>query len=275
MIQRMGDLRVVAILATYNERRFVGPCLDHLHQQGVQTYLIDNCSTDETVEIAERHLGRGLIGIDSLPREEGAFSLVVQMQRKEELVGKLEADWFIHLDADEVRLPPPGWGTLAEALAEVDRQGYNAVNFLEFTFVPTREAPDHDHPEFHRTLRTYYPFCPSHPHQLKAWKAAAAPQPDLASTGGHRVAFTGLRMHPRSFPMKHYLFLSAGHAIEKYGERRFDPAEVDRGWHGWRTQVTAGNLHLPRESELRVSRSDRDLDPSAPRRHHYVDCIGK
>lgn len=263
-------MRVVALLATYNEQRFIGSCLGHLDEQGVETYLIDNCSTDETVVIAERFRGRGLIGIERFPRN-GVYDWRGLLGRKEELAGELAADWFIHLDADELRLPPPSHATLTEALHAVDQAGYNAVNFIELTFVPTREAPDHDHPEFRRTLRTYYPFCPSHPHQLKAWKAAAAPRPDLASTGGHRVSFPGLQMHPRPFPMKHYLFLSVPHAIEKYVERRYDPDEVESGWHGWRATVAAADIRLPSESELRVTRSDDDLDPDKPRKMHYLD----
>ena len=263
--------RVVALLATYNERRFIGSCLEHLREHGVETYLIDNCSTDETVAIAERHLGKGLIGIASMPRKKGDFNLTAQLRRKEELARDLDADWFIHLDADELRLPPTGTRTLAEALAAVDEDGYNAVNFFEFTFVPTREEPDHDHPHFRQSMRAYYPFCPSYPHQLKAWKAADGLRPDLASTGGHRVDFPGLRMYPQSFPMKHYLFLSTLHAVEKYVERTYDQKEVESGWHGWRARLTEADLRLPSESELRLTRSDADLDPSEPRSRHYLD----
>jgi hypothetical protein len=170
-----------------------------------------------------------------------------------------------------VRLAPPGAGTLAEALAAVDREGGNAVNFLECTFVPSREDPDHDHPDFQRTLRTYYAFCPSPPHQLKAWKAADAQSPNLVAKGGHRVAFRGMRMYPTSFPMKHYLFLSVPHAVEKYVERNYDPAEVQRGWHGWRASLSAEDIRLPSESELRVAEPDGELDLSAPRQRHFID----
>jgi hypothetical protein len=41
--------RVVALLATYNEERFVAGCLEHLLQQHVDVYLINNCSSDQTV----------------------------------------------------------------------------------------------------------------------------------------------------------------------------------------------------------------------------------
>src|SRR4029450_4028264 len=39
-------VRIVALIAAYNEARFIGGCLDHLHEQGVETYLCDNGSTD-------------------------------------------------------------------------------------------------------------------------------------------------------------------------------------------------------------------------------------
>lgn len=262
-------MRVVALLATYNERRFIGHCLKHLHEHGVDTYLIDNDSTDGTVQIAERHRGRGLVGIESFPRGE-LYGWHALLERKEQLARELDADWLIHLDADEVRLPPPGERTLAEALARADREGYNAVNFIEYTFIPTREEPDHDHLDFARTLRTYYPFAPAFPHQLKAWRKAD--DAEIAWSGGHKVRFAGLRMHPTSFPMRHYLFLSPAHAVEKYVERRYDPREVDSGWHGWRARLTPDDIRLPSASELRVSRSDTDLDASRPRVRHYVDA---
>jgi glycosyltransferase involved in cell wall biosynthesis len=255
-------------LATYNEERFIGAALEHLERHGVETYLIDNCSDDDTVSIAERYRGRGLAGIETLPRS-GVFSLREQMRRKEQLAAELDADWFIHLDADEIRLPPRPGPTLAEALAEVDREGFNAVNFLEFSFLPTRESPDHEHPEFQRTLRTYYPFLPTFPHRLNAWKRTEAPV-DLEWSGGHRIRFPGLRMYPESFAMKHYLFLSAAHAVRKFAQRRYDPQELESGWHRWRASLTPEMIRLPRASELRVTRSDEDLDPTNPREENYL-----
>jgi glycosyltransferase involved in cell wall biosynthesis len=261
-------VRIVALLATYNERRFVGPCLDHLAANGVDVYLVDNCSTDETVEIARRYEGRGLIGLETLPRD-GVFSLRRQLERKEELARELDADWFVHLDADEVRLPPRPGETLAQAIERVDSEGYNAVNFLELSFVPTREAPDHDHADFQRTLRTYYPLLPEFPHQLTAWKATD--DVDLAWKGGHRVRFPGLRMYPDSFLMKHYLFLSRAHAVEKYVERRFSQIEVASGWHRWRNELAESDIRLLGADEVRLTVADADLDPSNPSRYHCLD----
>jgi glycosyltransferase involved in cell wall biosynthesis len=263
------SVRAIALLAAYNEERFIDGCLAHLIGQGMEVYLIDNGSTDATARIAERYLGRGLIAIEPMERH-GLFMLRDILRRKEELALELGADWFMHVDTDEIRAAPPRLArTLAEGFAEAGRRGYNAVNFQEFTFVPTRESPDHDHPRFRETMRWYYAFRPAWPHRLNAWQR----QPDrvdLVTEAGHQVRFPGLRMYPEPFILRHYLLLSQRHANEKYGARRHDPVVVAGGWHGWRERFRPEMVQLPSQSELRTYDSDETLDASSPRTRHYI-----
>jgi glycosyltransferase involved in cell wall biosynthesis len=261
-------VQIIAILAAYNEERVLAAALDNFVRQGVGFYLIDNDSTDATVSIAERYRGRGLVGIERFPRT-GTFENRRLLQRKEALALELEADWFIHADADEIRLPPRSGETLAGALERVDAEGYNAVDFFEFTFTPTRESPAHDHPRFEHTMRDYYPFSPSRPARLNAWKRQPS-RVDLASSGGHVVRFPGLRMSPELFKMRHYLYLSVAHAIEKFTQRHYDAEEVAEGWHWWRSRITREAIELPSENEMRRYTSDDALDPSEPRRRHHL-----
>jgi glycosyltransferase involved in cell wall biosynthesis len=265
----MYEFRIIALLAVYNEERFIAASLDHLINQGLQVYLIDNSSTDQTVAIAERYLGKGLIGIDEFPRA-GVYSWKPILQHKEYLASTLDADWFMHVDADEIRLSPYSNTTLAQAISKVDAQGFNAVNFMEFTFIPTKESPDHDHSNFQETMRWYYPFLPSFPHRLNAWKRQSNPV-DLARSGGHRVQFPGLNMYLESFRMRHYLFLSIPHAIQKYVNRVYDPLEVERGWHNWRSKIESWMMDLPSQNEMRTYQSDVQLDASNPRVKHFFD----
>jgi glycosyltransferase involved in cell wall biosynthesis len=259
-------VRVVALLAVHDEERFVGGCIEHLAAHGVDTYLIDNESTDSTVAIAERYEGRGLVGIETFPRD-GSYPWLGLLARKGELAATLDADWFIHVDADEIRLPPRPGLSLAEALEEADRDGFNAVNFLELAFVPTLEHPDHDHPRYLETMRWYYAYLPRLPDRLNAWRRQEAPV-DLASSGGHVVDFPGLRACPVPFLMRHYLFLSVEHAIRKYVERDYDEAEVEAGLHRRRAALRAEDISLRPEAELRTYVSDGLLDTSDPRATH-------
>jgi len=250
------------MLQTYNEQRFIGDCLDHLAAHGISAYLVDNESSDDTVAIAERRLGKSLIGIETLPRD-GHFALYSQLRRKEELAQTLDADWLMHIDTDEFRVSPDRGRSLAQAIEELDEAGFNAVNFLEFTFVPTREAPDHDHPDYLRTMRSYYPILPQFPNRLNAWKRQEGPV-NLTSSGGHWVRFPGLRMAPRSMYSRHYLFLSLADVARKFGPERYAPEEVARGWHHWRVDQTPATIELPSERQLRTYVADHLLDPSRP-----------
>jgi hypothetical protein len=267
--QPAKSLRVVALLATYNEARFIENAIQRLAEQGIDVYLIDNQSTDGTLDLAKRHLGAGLAGFESLPRD-GTYRWRDILRRKEELAYTLEADWFLHVDADEVRPPPHSEITVAQAIGVVQRLGYNAIDFQEYTFVPTREAPDHDHSNYERTMRWYYPFRNMEPHLVRAWRK----QPgvvSLAASGGHEVQFPGRLRYPDCFPMRHYLFLSAGHLQRKYGERNFAVEEVAAGWHTWRAHVTRNNIDLPSQRDLRSYLSDEELDSEGSWTRHWVD----
>lgn len=269
-LRRPRGARVIAILAAYNEERFIRGCLEHLIGQGVEVYLIDNSSTDRTVQISKEYLGRGLAGVENFPQDEGIYRWQALLGRKEELASELEADWFMHVDADEIHLPPRADQTLAEAFAGVERAGYNAVDFQEFAFVPTRESPEHDHPDYEKTMRWYYPFVPfSGPRLMRAWKKQDGPVG--LGGGGHKLDFPGLALYPRKFPMKHYLFLSERQILRKYANRKFEKAELRRGWHGWRARLEEERIALPSRDELKEHIPGEDLDPSNPRERHVTE----
>lgn len=261
-------MRVVALLSTHNDERFIGASLEHLFREGVQAYLIDNCSTDRTLRMAEKYIGKGLIGI-TRPFINKAADPQALLRCKEQFVATLEADWFINLEPGEIALPPRSSGTLVEALSRADCAGYNAVNFIEFAFVPIRESPDHDHPDFQTTMRWYYTFYPGFPHKVCAWKRQAAPV-DLTWSGGHRVWFKGLRLYPKSFLMRRYIFLSVAHAKRKFGHnsRPDSPRAAWQNWQPSRRDLESGALKLSPKSELRCYVSDDQLDASNPLSQH-------
>src|SRR5262249_41225239 len=143
----MRTPRVIALLAAYNEEDVIRQVIGDLIAQQVEVYLIDHASTDATREEAQVHLGKGLLRIERYPEESGfpaqetgRFAWKNLLRRKEELSQKLEADWFLHQDADELRESPWDGIALKEAIRRVDALGYNAIAFRAIDFVPTDDS---------------------------------------------------------------------------------------------------------------------------------------
>jgi glycosyltransferase involved in cell wall biosynthesis len=243
--------RVVALLAIRNEALYLSRCLEHLHQQGVETCVIDNDSTDGSLEIAKQYMGKGVFRIERQPYK-GYFDLVEQLRIKEQLAEEIEADWFIHHDADEIREAPPQFSTLSAALLAAGEAGYNAVNFDEFVFLPTdNDLEDEEHQDYVHRYRNYYFFSPNPLRRVNAWKKQSSPV-DLVTTGGHQVLFPERKVYPEAFILRHYIALSRNHLLKKYGQERvYSPKEVEeRQWHRARTRFDPTQVRLPHREEL-------------------------
>jgi hypothetical protein len=267
-------MKVVALLAVYNEELYLQRCLEHLREQGVETYLIDNGSTDRTPDIARSFLDHGVIGVEVFPRD-GVYEWEPLLRRKEELSLTLGADWYMHCDTDEIREAPRPYRMLKEGFEAADRAGYTAVNFDEFVFVPTVSDESFEHEDYVRAMRYYYYFAPSPIRQVKAWKNLGRPV-DLHSSGGHRVAFEGLRVYPESFILRHYMVLSHEHAVRKYCGRVYSEREIaEQGWHRARAGLRPEEIGLPDRRLLKTVSAEGTWDRSDPWQVHPLFNRGK
>lgn len=262
-------MNAIAIIATYNEERFIKNCLENLINQGLHIILIDNESIDNTVSIAEGFLKHGLIDIVTLPRS-GYFSLESQLKKKQEIIKGLDCDWILHADADEIHFSRTG-KSLIEEFADAEKSGFNAINFQEFTFLPTIEYPDHDHPNYMATMNYYYAFRPWVPHLVRAYKKPKG-ELNIASTGGHFPKdYPNLNLKPDSLGMRHYMCLSKPQLIRKYIVRGFDPKELEKGWMVDRSRLTAENIRFPSISQLKLMINPINLDDSTFRKIHFLE----
>ncbi|WP_181170707.1 glycosyltransferase family 2 protein [Mesorhizobium sp. B2-6-2] len=264
-------MRIVALIAVRNEELYIGRCLEHLCRHGIEFCLIDNGSTDRTVEIAKTYLGRGLARI--VPVEyPGFYDWVGLLRLKQQLAVEIEADWFIHHDADEIMEAPVPDVSLAQAIASVDAAGFNAINFNEFVFVPTDESESFEGTDYVERMRYYYFFEPHPVRLVRCWKKA--PDIELANSGGHGASFHGKALFPHNFALRHYIVLSSAHARRKYSvQRKYSEEEVrDRGWHGWRAEFRDEMVRLPRREQMSERIQGLDWDTSMPRKEHlFID----
>ena len=226
---------VLVVITGRNERRHVTPLFSFYEEQGVDVAYLDDGSTDGTLDLVASHLGAPVVWVGSKPFER-PFDLAQLLRMKESLMRQAPHAWLIHADMDEYRRAPDDV-RLADALARVAAEGANAVNFQEFTFVPVLESPHHDHPEYRTTMRWYYAFRPREHHRLNAFMPSRLPDFDLVSESGHRLLADGLRVFKDDFVMEHFPFLSLAHFREVYIGRVFSDEDVQRGWHGTRTDL--------------------------------------
>jgi glycosyltransferase involved in cell wall biosynthesis len=233
-------LKILAIICAYNEGDIIYHIIRHLTEQGIDVYLMDNCSTDNTVDEARKLLGKGLIQIERFPQDAGyadrnmsRFILGEQLNRKEEIAKELEEyDWFIHSDADEIHEGPWPYKSLYESIEFVDRLGYNAINHEVFRFVPiddsfvpgdnVRERMLHFEPqEWYWSSRVF------------SWKRTNH-ELNMARSGGHTISFPGLNIFPIRFLLLHYPIRGLAHGRKKIFQERLDryaEDELKKGWH--------------------------------------------
>jgi hypothetical protein len=139
------DFRVLAIVPAYNEADIIEQTLCDLANQGVESYLIDNWSTDDTVARARCRLGLGLVGIELFPPDgpSPTYDLSALMARVEAVAaGERWPTWVMLHDADERRRSPWPGVRLRDALWQVDRAGFSCVDHVVLTFWPTDDSFD-------------------------------------------------------------------------------------------------------------------------------------
>jgi hypothetical protein len=265
-------MKLTALLAIRNEELFIEKCLKNLIYNGFEVILIDNESEDDSVEIAKKYLGQGLKEIITY-RYKGFYDWEGILKFKEELAYKLDSDWFLHCDADEIHHSFDPTKKIIEVLPEIDKAGYNAVNFNEYVFVPTSPEEDFTKKDYEKNMRYYYLFKPSNTHRVKLWKKQNQ-KVDISSSGGHKVKFENRNIYYKDFILKHYIFLSLEQIQSKYKNRNYSEEEVkDKGWHGWRASFRKDIIRLPSKEELHDLEEEGYVLDSAKRKHIFTKEI--
>lgn len=273
----MPDFCVIAIVAAFNEADIIEQVVADLIGQGVSVYFLDDGSTDGTVAIVEPYVGRGVLAIEHLrePVREPAshvFHWEQILLRKAQLARELDADWFMHHDADELRESPWPHLNLHDAIQRVDALGFNAIDFASLDFWPVddRFQPGDD-------VRAAFPFYADHaPYdrvQVRCWKKTA--ELDLASSGGHDAQFPGRTVFPLRFVLRHYPIRSQSHGTRKIFEERrnrFLEQERARGWHVQYDDLTEG-ASLLRDAGALTRYDPDDVRLRLTLRHRGVEAL--
>jgi hypothetical protein len=262
-------MQITAIICVRNERPYLQHLLPYLATEGIEVALIDNGSTDGTLEAIAKGDFPNVFRIEALPNS-GQFDLSRQLEVKWKIAASLACDWLIHQDADEFLQAPMSWGGLRDHIEQADSLGFNVLNFNELVMLPTDPLCD----DILHNNCSYYFYEPKPMRLMRAWKRTANLVP--GKSGGHRLEGDDVNVYPRQMLMKHFIVRSQKHAYEKYLDRTFSSTDLEKGWHGNRLSFTVDNLRIPSTGEhLHSLQSPMDTPSRLPRsvRTHFWQWV--
>jgi hypothetical protein len=223
---------------------------------------------DSSVNLYAHFTPDPIILVERLPYR-GFVSLWDQLEARRKIHRNLKHDWLILHSPDEILEHQLYGRSLRDAIEEADADGYNALNFNEFVFLPEPER-DLRGKDYYSDILRYYFFAPFKNRLNRAWKNGLGF--DDQSSGGHRLSGAQLRISPVSHVLRHYIVLGYEHAVAKYLNRTFDEVDLKLGWHGNRRNFTRFNLTIPAKSEFLhflESRDSRNYCRDHPSSKHY------
>jgi hypothetical protein len=227
--------KVTALIVAYNEEDVIEATIRHLADNGVDVYLIDNWSTDSTLDRALGLAGVELAGYEHFPPNHPSHSYewVRLLTRVEEVASTLDADWVLSNDADEYRYAPWAGVSLRDGLYHVDRQGYTAVNHACLNFELTEEGLEWFRPELLDM------------HRVNCWHRDPGAPGELAWSGGHDVLFAGRAVFPYNFLLKHFPIRSVEQGQRKIFQERLPRYAIEerlQGWHSHYDHISPADL---------------------------------
>jgi hypothetical protein len=170
-------LRIIGIAAVKNEIDVIEAFVRHNLAHVERLVVLDNSSTDGTLEVLRELSAEGL-PLDLLEdRRTGKYqSLWMTRLMREEAVGRLQADWVLPLDADEF-VAADGWTLVPEG---ADSSKPIAIGWLNY--VPTA---DDDASQINPVLRLRHRLVQGCNGQIVMVPRDLAARPDAVLPQGH------------------------------------------------------------------------------------------
>jgi len=261
-------IRVIAAMVVRNERPYMGNCLRHLIENGIDYVIVDNESTDGLTELLQQpYFAKHLVSYRTHPYP-GHMDWESLMLARQAAIDAIDTDWILYVSADEIMHSYNAGETLSAAIERADTAGFDVIDFNEFVFLPIKMdyVPDREGPQL---LRHYYFFEYERPRLMRARKKRL--RVSHVEHGGHLLSGEPIRLSAESFALRHYMFRNQAHAFEKYARRAYAPKELARGWHWHGHQHPVANFAFPPVDQLEclASPEDRNLSLAHPHMTPY------
>ncbi len=253
----MGKLKIVGLMPVYNEADIVDQSIRYMIQQGIPLVVVDNGSTDGSLAIERRYVGRGVLKVRVSPPDP-YYDVKKVLNEAYALALEYSPDWIVHVNADEFIESPYPKLTLAEAIRNEARFGYNMIQVNFFDFLLTERDYQSKVKDVRKRLRYYTWITDFH---FRAWKHYRGT--NLVVHAGHKPVFpAGVeeKISRFKFPLRHYKFRSVEQGMRKvFKERlpRYSPDNLSKGWHVQYSKFKPDPSYFITDS-LKLNRYDED-----------------
>lgn len=224
-------LPALAFVQFRDEADILPAFMKHMEREGIAVFGIDNWSVDGGLRIVMN--SPACVGYVTWPTEpQPANDHLAFLRYLEELAPSVSAFWRMTVDADEFFFSDRPGQMLVMALEQASSEGYNAVEFALSEYWPTDNSfQPGDDPVQHFHYRRINPIG-GHLRHTKAW-CHDGPV-DLTRSGGHAVAFEGIKVRPLPMVLRHYPFRTEAQfmsKMDKHAKRVRDAFAESQGWH--------------------------------------------
>jgi len=203
-------MKIVCMLGVLNDEDIIREVIEHLIAQGLQLVILDNGSTDKTLEICKEYLDKGVLTLKQIHTSWYKWDLILRMLY--DLTIEQNPEWVIRSDADEFLESGQERVTLKDAITKVDSAGFNLIQFDRFDFFMT----DKDDQSEHSVKKKMPYYSCQGDHLYRAWKYKAGIT--IGDADGHYPIFPegeGYKIFPNKFVLRHYTFRSKEQAEKK------------------------------------------------------------
>ena len=103
-----------------NNEDIIEEVIEYLISQGLELVVLDNGSTDNTYEICEKYVGRGILKLSNYKSETFRVSINLRMLYDMALVHT--PDWVVNCNSDEFLESGINSMTLSESIKQIDQE---------------------------------------------------------------------------------------------------------------------------------------------------------
>lgn len=202
-------MNILRLLTMYNEEDIIEKSIKWYADQGIESVIVDNGSTDNSYNICSKLLGKGVLDLAICDTEE--YEEATLLNRVLQLAQTHNPDWLLLADADEFYEPFNG-GSLKDAVIAESMKGYNVIQFhnMEFWMTPEDNANELD---IIKRIK-YYSYFDSN--RFKSYSNVHGL--NISKKLGHAPTFPEkfrIRLSPNKFISRHYKFRSLKQGYSK------------------------------------------------------------